>query len=134
MGLGSPVTLMCNVMEEKQRSYTYSWMHDGALLNSGTSPTLTFNVREFGTYICGVLSAFRTGRGNITLEEGGELILHTSVQSPRKWCECCTDSVGQGAMTPSKVLRLATWQPYINLCGVQGGWSMGSLLGMQFAV
>ena len=75
--LGSPVTLTCNVVEADQRSYTYSWMHNGALLSSGTSPTLTFSVQELGTYICEVLSAVGIGRGNITLEEGGESLFDT---------------------------------------------------------
>ena len=71
VGLGTPVTLTCHV-EENQATYTYSWSHDGALLNSETSPTLTFSVQDFGTYVCQVLSAVSIGRGNVTLVEGGE--------------------------------------------------------------
>ena len=77
VGLENPVTLMCSIVEDILTTYTYSWMHNGALLSSGTSPTLTFSVLDFGTYDCEVLSAVSIGRGSVRLVEGGESLLDT---------------------------------------------------------
>lgn len=83
VGLGNSVTLTCSVSdpEASKRNYTYLWWYEDALFNNkkSSSPTISFSVQDFGTYVCEVLTAGVVRRGHVVLEEGGKLLARVTV-------------------------------------------------------
>ena len=72
---GPPATLTCVVTRGSPRNFSYSWRHEGVLLPDMATDTLVLSISKLsvlGVYICEVMNVFGVGRGNITIEEGGE--------------------------------------------------------------
>ena len=72
---GSSTTLRCNV-EGNPEHLAFLWRYEGNLLPNDIS-TLTipsFTAQDVGTYTCDAINLDGDGRGNISIEGGGEII------------------------------------------------------------
>ena len=76
--IGGTITLTCSISRGNPTSYTYEWSIVGSNDKiTETSSTLTVSVtsvNQLGTYECRVDNSIGTGRGNITIVEGGTFL------------------------------------------------------------